>query len=454
MTPRSHVVSGMLALLLGVFFLSQVRADGMVIRPHEDRWLPSRERSQDVLILHQKGIQRMLLAIEVENPDAANLVWIVPVPANPGQVKVDILTGFPRVHGTEVFGGAKDYLETMGIVAAGMQVWPVAAVFVFYVLDSIFMRQDYGPHVKGPPPVAAKAEAKKSEPPLKVHQHVEKAGMVSEVITAREGGALYQYLEQKGLRIKQGALPVLDHYVGKDYTFIASWLGGAQAGSPAGREPEPVYARGIDVQFPSREIFFPLRPTSIYGGEIVPASIRVAGYVTPRPFADIVPHTKTEYHLIGSIGPEPPAIVHDFYETGGGRYTRIRINAASARLTDDLWITPSPPASGGLAAATFVAGHPVVTFIAAIVLLSVLISVLVGWLLYQDLRTRRGAMRLAVVGLANCLTFIGLLVSGIRALPKGRGRKAAFLASFSVLFIIAAFAASYGASGLLESLRP
>lgn len=447
-----------LRYVLGIFLLvsgvlsTPVRADGMVIRSHEDRWLPYKERSQDALILHRNGVQRMLLAIEVENPDAGNMVWILPVPASPAQVVLDVLSGFPRVHGTEVFGGAKDHLQTMGYVAIGMQIWPVVGGFLFYAIDSLFA-PEYGPRGKAPPP-AAKAEAAKGAPPLTVHQHVEKAGMVSEVITAREGGALYQYLGQKGLNIKPGALPVLDYYVGKDYTFIASWLGGAQTGSPSEREREQGFTRGIEVRFPSREIFFPLRPTSVYGEAVVPATIRVAGYVTPKPFADIAPHVKTGYHVSDPLPPEPPAFWGAFDEVGDGRYTKIDINAPSTRFTDDLWIAPTSPAGGGLLLASFVVRHPVVTFIVLVAAVSALLSVLVGWLLYKELRTRRGAIRLATIGMANCLTFLGIVVAAIRALPGGRKRIAGFLACFSVAFIAAAFFVTFGAAALLDALRP
>jgi len=444
-----------LLLALGVFLLASVvlstpaQGDGMVIRKFEDRWQPLREGSQQALILQRDGLQRMLLAIEVDDPGVSNPVWILPVPAGPGQVTVDVLADFPRVSGTEVFGGARDSLSKIGLVAAGMQVWPAAAAILYAVID-LFT----GPRVR----IAGKAPAAKAAaaaPPITVHQRVEKEGMVAEVITAKEGGALYRYLEGKGLKITPGSLPVLDHYAGKDYTFITSWLGGGDAGTPGGPEGGARHlSRGIEVRFPSREMFFPLRPTSVYGEAVVPASIWVAGYVTPRPYADIAPHTTVRYHVSTLYGSERTEFARAFYEAENGRYTRIDINTASRRFTDDLWIDPASPGTVGLAVATFVVTHGLVTLFLIVAALSAALSLAVGWVVYEPLRTRRGAIRLAVVGLANCLTLIGLIVAGIQALPGTGKRFAAYLAVFSILYVSAVFAMTFGAGVVIESLRP
>ena len=57
-----------------------------------------------------------------------------------------------------------------------------------------------------------------------VHEHLEKEGITTEIITAKTAQALYWYLQNKNLKVEEGSIPVLDHYIGKEFTFIVSWI--------------------------------------------------------------------------------------------------------------------------------------------------------------------------------------------------------------------------------------
>jgi len=52
--------------------------------------------------------------------------------------------------------------------------------------------------------------------------HLEKAGMVTEVLTTKTDEALYNYLSEKGLKIEKGTLSVLNQYIGKECSFVVS----------------------------------------------------------------------------------------------------------------------------------------------------------------------------------------------------------------------------------------
>lgn len=410
--------------------------DGIVIKPHKDGWRPGIENSQQAIITHAGGIQRLIVAVDIEETEAESMVWLLPVPAGPRDITVDVLVSFPRVIGTEVYGGALENLKNMRFAAAGSQLWPVAVLLVggemlFSLIDSWDSRKR---EASRPAAAAAKGDA------VTVHAHVEKEGMTIEVITAREVSAIYGYLESKGLKLGAGALPALDTYIGKDYSFIASWV----TPDPSARREG--YTRGLDLRFPTKDLFFPLLPTSGYGERVVPASIRIAGFVTPQLFPDIERHTAVGYHVAhiqeGSF--EPAAM---------RRYTKIDIGAPAKAYTQDLWISSAPPQRSGLELATQVTAHPVVTFFLLLLPVSVVASILAGSLVYRGLRTRLGAARFALMGLANGISLLGILFL-LPLLPSGWKRRTAYVFSFSLLFMGTFLLTTLGMDVVLEPMRP
>lgn len=413
-------------------------ADGIVIKPHEDGWRPAMENVQQAVIARAGGAQRLIVAVEIDNPDASSMVWLLPVPAPAKQVHVDVLERFPRVIGTEVYGGAIAILENMLIAAVVMEVWPPLIGAGAMLIFSIFRDSD-----ERMAPKAAAKMAEKGGEEIVVHERVAKQGMVSEVITAREGAALYAYLAGKGLALKPGAVPTLDFYTGKDYTFVASWVDGAAVPKDAGS----VMNRAIDIHFPSEELFFPLYPTSAYGERVVPVSLRVAGHVTPRIFADIAGETKVGYHVARHGASEGARTL------GTDLYTKIDIGSPARAFTQDLWISTKEPQQRGLGFATLLVRHPLAAGIALLALCSALVSLAVGWMQYGELRTRTGALRLLLIGLANCLSFLAMIWAATK-LPAGWKRRFSFLFLFSLLFMLAVWVLTWQAEAMLEPMKP
>ncbi len=418
-------------------------ADGIVMKPHVDGWQPAAENAQHALITHAGGIERLTVAVEVDASDAKSMVWLLPVPAPAKQVHVDVLARFPSIRGTEVYGGAAEYLGNMRIGAVVIQVWPPLVGALVYLagsaLDALLSSSDR--RMEAPKAAAA---AKGVE--IEVHERLEKEGVVSEVITAREGSALYGYLSGKGLNLKPGAVPTLDHYIGKEYTFVASWFG---AGADFGKDRDRILNRAVEIRFPAEDMFFPLFPTSAYGARVVPASIRVAGHVTPRPFADIAPHTIVGYYVSAARGVGE----HGAGSLGTDLYTKIDIAAPATAFTQDLWISPTPPRQQGLGAATFVVRHPVIAFFLFLVPLSMLVSLVAGFALFREMRTGNGALRLMLAGLGNCVTLLGMLAT-LRYLPVGRKRRIGFLAAFSLLFMLGMAVATLQFDAMFEPMKP
>ena len=49
------------------------------------------------------------------------------------------------------------------------------------------------------------------------------------------------------------------------------------------------------MNFPAREIYYPLKPGSVYSGQGMDKVITVAGYVSPKLYPDIESATKVDY---------------------------------------------------------------------------------------------------------------------------------------------------------------
>jgi hypothetical protein len=198
-----------------------------------------------------------------------------------------------------------------------------------------------------------------------------------------------------------------------------------------GKETIPIHQRGIFVTFPTKNIYFPMLPTSVYGSKTIPATIRVIGHVSPKVFEDIKSYTQTEYYIDSDakFGED----LESFYggQSRNVKYTKIDIAAPSKLLTDDLWIGRHSPLRTYYS--SFVAMHPGICTILLLILTSFITGILAGWIIFTE--SRRNILPLGLIGLSNCLSLVGLIVVTHFNAPKGK-RQFAFVALFSISFLI------------------
>jgi len=132
---------------------------------------------------------------------------------------------------------------------------------------------------------------------------------------------------------------ILIDYINKDYSFVVSYISNLE------KFKEINHQLGVYVTFPTPQIFFPLKPTSIYGNEIIPITIYVNNYVKPEIFELISWNTKTSYNFNNEIKFDEE--LNDFFFNKNInnklRYTKINIISPSNHLADDLWINQSGP---------------------------------------------------------------------------------------------------------------
>jgi len=485
-------------LAIASFIPKSVFADGMMMKPdpYSDRWDYSGENNQQAFINYDNGLQKMIISVGLEGENSKGVVWLFPVPSDPNKVAIDVVKSLPRLSGEEISGKAKSNLDDTTKFLQMTQLYTIPFISFYGTL---------GTSGKGVNTLDAAPQGlgRNIEQDVVVYEHLEKEGITSEIITAKTANGLYDYLKSKGLKIESGSIPVLDNYIGKEYSFIASWINqpsqvivdeyetitnkvlktneellsgvpqdavdmlinGVEKGLPGIREyfqknprdvkgyvdshpyaysivveylqknrPDLAYKevteqklkskpiqinnnqKGVFVTFPTKEIYFPLLPTSVYGSKTVPATIRVIGHVTPKVFQDIKSYTKTEYYVdsYASFADD----LENFYngQNQNIKYTKIEINAPSKFFTDDLWLKAQAPAKTYYS--TFIAKHPIVGAIILFILSSILAGILVGLVVFKDLR--RKPIKLGLIGLSNFLTILGLLITTVLVGTKNK----------------------------------
>ncbi|MCD6194592.1 hypothetical protein J7K05_00060 [bacterium] len=387
-----------LIALLAIFSFTpkSVLADGIMIKPdpYSDRWDYSDESNQQAFINYDNGLQKMIISVGFEGENSNGVVWLFPVPADPNKVTIDVVKSLPQLSGEEISKKAKFNLDDTTEFLQMTQIYTIPFVLFSRTLDTAGTKSIE--NALGAPD----GFSRNIEQDIIVYDHLEKEGIASEIITAKTTTGLYNYLRSKELKIESGSIPVLDNYIGKEYSFVVSWI----------NSPEKIIStqnRGVFVTFPTKDIYYPMLPTSVYGSKIVPATIRVIGHVSPKVFQDIKSYTKVDYYIDSYV-----SFADDLKNFYSGRnqdikYTKIKINAPSKFLTDDLWISSFSPIKTYYS--TFIAKHPVIIAIILLIISSLITGILVGWITFKALR--KNIFKLGLVGLSNCLSIFGLLIT-------------------------------------------
>jgi hypothetical protein len=398
MKKLSTLVTLSLIAFLAVFSFvpKSVLADGMMIRPdpYSDRWDYSDESNQQAFINYDNGLQRMIISVGLESENSNGVVWLFPVPSDPNKVAIDVVKNLPQLSGEEISKKAKSNLDDTTKFLQMTQIYTIPFVLLSQTLGTAGTK---GFGTLGAPEGIGRGV----EPDVVVYEHLEKEGITSEIITAKTATGLYDYLKSKGLKIESGSIPVLDNYIGKEYSFVASWISSS--------ENIVSTQRGVFVTFPTKNIYFPMLPTSVYGSKTVPATIRVIGHVSPKVFQEIKSYTKTEYYIdsYASFADD----LKNFYsgQNQDVKYTKIEINAPSKFLTEDLWISNFSPIKTYYS--TFVAKHPAISAILLLIISSLITGILAGLIAFRALR--ENIFKLGLIGLSNCLSIFGLLITTV-----------------------------------------
>ncbi|HUK81450.1 MAG TPA: DUF2330 domain-containing protein [Verrucomicrobiae bacterium] len=284
---------------------------------------PVKEQEQIAAIDHRNGIERMVISVNFEAEDADQALWIFPVPGDASQTKVDVVDAFPRFRGRDPreetlqqFGGC------MTIVRA-TQIYPA---FVEMMLVTGLSSRLGG---------------------VTVQSEVEKWGVHAEVITAESLDALENHLATKKAVVARENLRTIEPYLSKSYSLVVVWIASieqlnkefpelAQTARYAFRR-QPCLA----VEFPTEKGFYPMRPTSVYGTNVVPVRLYVVGYVDADTAASYRQSMTVGFYRMKSLPNQPTNQFTANLLTGEVPYTLVKIRDQANSFTDDLWFAPT-----------------------------------------------------------------------------------------------------------------
>lgn len=400
-------------LFLSAFLPSVVKADGFTIRTESSYFALHDETAQVAALNYEDGREKLLLAVKLGQLVDGSVVWIVPIPAEPSEVEINILEEFPEFNGFDILRKANWSKNRVDDTA-----WAVAASQFFSLL---LVPTNVGRFL-GPG----------GAPTVVVHAEVEKEGIATQVITAETATALYEYLKGKNVTIPFGSIPVLDEYIGRNYAFIASWV---KSIPTENGERTPA----ISVEFPTDRLYYPLKPTSIYGEREIPVALYVLGYAKPNLYAEIEGFTDYSYVRGTCVGST------EFYDGGvySGTFTRIMIGSgngweprlptpAARNFVKDLWMEKLDGAplevKKALVQIAIVSPMGLVSWFFGLCLVS---GALAGFIVF------RKPKKFAFIGLANFFGLIGVpIATFVFARKEGRIlRLLGFIGLFWVLFL-------------------
>jgi len=438
--------------LLCLFLVPLVLADGMIIKPHD--YIV--EKGQVAYIDYNKDakLEKMLLGIQLDNVHDQKAAWIFPVPSSPNDVAIDVLPNLPNYYGQEVKSYARNIIDGIVRNLVAYQLWP--ALFFFpRMVYSMNAAESLGKTMD-----SVSIETGQS---VVIYEHIEKYGITTELVGARDGAAIRLYLVNKGLEVPFEANTVLRNYADKDYTFVVSWLNDQQIYPPYDntgfQQGMPYYGYrqlGVQVMFKTDKAYYPLLPTSVYGSEKVPATIFFNGYVEPVVPESIKSFTKTTY--MKNSGSYYPQSEYPFSPgITPNEYTVISINDVPSKFfTDDMWFTEGAPSNVNYASSLVdnFSNNTGTKAWFVVLAMSLLLGSLLGFIIFRE-----QWWKLALVSLATGLSIIGLIIAlffvktkgvdaGLKQKIKQAGlvtvsrdftRKFIFVLSFSVLFVILAY---------------
>lgn len=419
----------LIILILALLILpTTVFADGAMYIYDRDQWNLGKENQQQVAINYQDGYQNMLISINLSDElHGERAVWIFPVPATPEKVAIDILKGYPTFNGQDIDSKYDREVKNIGYGMAGYSTFPIGLIGMFGFMG--MGSRGYNQYA------TATADTLSVNGLVTVHETIQEMGLTTELITAKDEDALNEYFEEKGLNLPDSSDRIFKEYIGKDYTFVVSYISDLDAFKQESGNKVitdihgyPVYNNapnynyrvtpqvGVFVKFPTDKIYFPLKPTSVYESQEVPMLMYVVGHVNPRLYPEIKQQSEITYYT--QSGYHTTEQLENFFNgktnISNFKYTKIKLNAPSKYLVDDLWISNSAPLW-----VSFKSLYTSVSWLFGIliyVLLSILASLIAGLISFSNEPVPKKT--LLIHGLWNCLTAVGLLVATISLKTK------------------------------------
>jgi len=425
----------------------------------EDRWEMLDEEQQLCAINYNQGIQNMILSVNTgEEITGEKAVWIFPVPAKPEKTVINIVKEFPELNGYDVEYRAENSVSDIFDFIRGTQIYSLPLL----ILQGSMMSKGGFDSLGMESPASINGIEG-----VTVHESIEKSGLTTELVSAIDSNSFSNYLISKDLDVPPNFKSILDDYIGEEYSFVISWISDVEKfkleqpegyiislledgeideakelfdvlpydsekygfyyylnsifeNIDKGRDIEEYHIKllkemrgtgnilSVFISFPTDRIYYPLKPTSVYGSKRVPALIYVMDYVKPELYPEIKAYSEIDYFFRENF--DVPEELSNFFagtDTKDLKYTKIKINPPSKYLTEDLWIREGAPFKVFLADS--VNRFPFWFGLFFFVVCSCLASLLSGIIIFGIKGVSK--LKFMLFGLWNFLTLIGFSVA-------------------------------------------
>ena len=408
-------------LSLDLFLTSIADADGCIFIPTVDQWMVSYEEKQIGIINYENGRERLTLMIDIKNSslNTNEAFWLFPVPGNEN-IDIDIIKDVEFFRG-ERFDIRESSKRALGDSAIFMSF--LSQPYISFASFILFPWYYMGGSYMGSAP----------NDNITVYENIEKMGLTAQLISANNSQALEEYLQEKNITLPSNATKIINEYIGKNYSFVVSWISDIDTFKKEAYVNasfqyywyyyqyygEPFYVLGLTVDFPTKEIFYPLKITSLYGEKIIPILIQVNGFVTPK-------NTFDKMYV-------------DYYS----EYTEIQIRTASRNFTDDMWIKNQAPLN--IQIAKFVKTNIFLVSLLLFILSSIFASIVSATIVY--FKNKPIYWKFAMIGLSNFLSIFFVFIMCLhlnidrnfvnkRSIEKERKVSENFDSIFHIIFLV------------------
>ncbi|MBI3922418.1 MAG: hypothetical protein HY318_13435 [Armatimonadetes bacterium] len=388
------------------------------------------EGEQKAAILHNNGLQKMVIAVQLHLAKPEKAVWIVPIPSKPDRIRVDLVSQFPVFDGRNTAVTAMETIVKSCVLLRATQIYPVIVDPIHSRLFPFLFRVRSG---------------------IQIPSQVEKWGLHSEVVSAESINDLLSHLKEQGVTITGQDLTSLQPYLSERYSLILTWIGSRKELLKAFPDNggHPVYI-GYDrwpalyLEFPTKKAYYPLRPTRAYGDKVVPVNLWLFNYFEAQTAPALPSQMETSYFRRRQLTPQDTKPFK--FSPHLSRYTRVELKSSARYFTQDLWFSPNR--SCRLACADGLAGlgyaprsFSLSCLLPILALLSYVSAGLAGLILFGEWK------RTAAYGLLNLLTIVGMWLvihrltgepwNRLKSVVVRRGvRIGSFTGVFSVVFVL------------------
>ncbi len=387
---KKNIIKIMLifSILLVVPTLSPaVSADGCVFIPTVEEWIHIYEEKQIGLIKYENGIENLTLVIDIKNSSLSEdeAFWIFPIPGDPNNIDIGITEDIDFYYGgyRDIRDEAKqDISDSFMLLSFSQAYLSMVPFFSLYMFSY------------------AMGHAKEDYNDITIHETAEKMGFTSQLISANDKNntnAINNYLESKNITLDSDAMELIEEYVGEDFCFVVSWISDIDEFKEQAMDNpedyyywyygygEPFHILGISVEFPTNDIYYPMKLTSIYGEKKIPILLQVNGHVTP----------KNTYSGMST-----------HYYTDDSSYTEIKINTESNDFSEDLYIENKEPLD--VQNAKFIKNNALWFIILVFILCSILASIGSAFIVYR--KNNPDYKKFILLGFCNFLSIFFVFV--------------------------------------------